>query len=155
MASVSRQIGWSQESNLLYQILKQLTRLTSIIFKLNPKYKVYTVTLTQSGEVAPQEEVVLENTIGIVSWVYEETGTYALTSADLFTDGKTFINGANFTTPTFNFLINESGGGLVNQRGYFFVKNSSSKIILRTAEGEVLTNDIISNPICIEIRVYN
>jgi hypothetical protein len=49
MASVSRQIGWSQESNLLYQILKQLTRLTSIIFGLKPKYKVFTALLTQSG----------------------------------------------------------------------------------------------------------
>jgi hypothetical protein len=49
MASVSRQIGWSQESNLLYQILKQLIRLTSVIFKLNPKYKVFTALLTQSG----------------------------------------------------------------------------------------------------------
>jgi hypothetical protein len=53
MASVSRQIGWSQESNLLYQILKQLTRLTSIIFGLKPKYKVYTALLTQSGEDDP------------------------------------------------------------------------------------------------------
>jgi hypothetical protein len=49
MASISRGIGWSQESNLLYQILKQLTRLTSIIFGLTPKYKVYTALLTQSG----------------------------------------------------------------------------------------------------------
>jgi hypothetical protein len=32
--NVSRQIGWSQESNLLYQILKQLTKLTSSIFIL-------------------------------------------------------------------------------------------------------------------------
>jgi len=48
-----RGIGWSQESNLLYQILKQLNKLTSIIFGLKesatPKYKVYTALLTQSG----------------------------------------------------------------------------------------------------------
>jgi hypothetical protein len=47
--NVSRQIGWSNESNLLYQILKQLTRLTAVIFSLKPKYKVYTALLTQSG----------------------------------------------------------------------------------------------------------
>jgi hypothetical protein len=47
--SVSRQIGWSNESNLLYQILKQLTRLTAVIFGLKPKYKVFTALLTQSG----------------------------------------------------------------------------------------------------------
>jgi hypothetical protein len=49
MASISRQIGWSQESNLLYQILNQLTKLTSIMFGLKPKYKVYTALLLQSG----------------------------------------------------------------------------------------------------------
>jgi len=49
MAQVSRQIGWSNESNLLYQILKQLNKLTSIMFGLKPKYKVYTALLTQTG----------------------------------------------------------------------------------------------------------
>ena len=49
MGIISRQIGWSQESNLLWQILKQLNKLTSIMFGLKPKYKVYTALLTQSG----------------------------------------------------------------------------------------------------------
>jgi hypothetical protein len=49
MAGISRQIGWSQESNLLYYILQQLTKLTSVIFNLKPKYKVFTALLTQSG----------------------------------------------------------------------------------------------------------
>jgi hypothetical protein len=34
MAQISRQIGWSQESNLLYQILNQLNKLTSVLFGL-------------------------------------------------------------------------------------------------------------------------
>ena len=50
MASVSRQIGWSQESNLLYQILKQITKLTAVVFALKPKYKVFTALLSQTGE---------------------------------------------------------------------------------------------------------
>jgi len=49
MAVGNKQIGWSQESNLLWQILNQLSKLTSIIFGLKPKYKVYTALLTQSG----------------------------------------------------------------------------------------------------------
>jgi hypothetical protein len=53
MAIQNRQIGWSQESNLLWQILKQINKLTSVIFGLKeaatPKYKVYTALLTQSG----------------------------------------------------------------------------------------------------------
>lgn len=51
--NISKQIGWSNESNLLYQILKQLTRLTGVIFNLTPKYKVYTALLTQSGGSVP------------------------------------------------------------------------------------------------------
>lgn len=49
MAIPSKQIGWGTESNLLWQILKQLTQLTNVIFGLKPKYKVFTALLTQSG----------------------------------------------------------------------------------------------------------
>jgi hypothetical protein len=52
MAIPSKQIGWGTESNLLWQILKQLNHLTNILFGLKetatPKYKVYTALLTQS-----------------------------------------------------------------------------------------------------------
>ena len=58
--NVSRQIGWGAESNLLYQILKQLNRLTSVLFGLKeattPKYKVYTALLTQTGESSPADK---------------------------------------------------------------------------------------------------
>ena len=53
MSTPNRQIGWSQESNLLSYISKQLERLTGITFSslsaLAPTYKVYTALLTQSG----------------------------------------------------------------------------------------------------------
>jgi hypothetical protein len=59
--NVSRQIGWGTESNLLYQILKQLNRLTSVLFGLKeaatPKYKVYTALLTQSGDSSISDKV--------------------------------------------------------------------------------------------------
>jgi hypothetical protein len=57
MAIISRGIGWSQESNLLWYILKQLNQLTGVLFGLKPKYKVYTALLTQSGGNDPQELV--------------------------------------------------------------------------------------------------
>lgn len=65
MAAVSRFIGWSQEANLLYQILKQVTRLTSVIFSLKPTYKVYSALLQQ--EVGGTVIVVAEfgNTLGV------------------------------------------------------------------------------------------
>jgi hypothetical protein len=46
---ISKQIGWGTESNILYEILKELKRLKSTIFGIKPKYKVYTALLTQSG----------------------------------------------------------------------------------------------------------
>lgn len=53
MGVVSRQIGWSQESNLLWQILKQLNRLTSVMFALKPKYKVFEALVIQNGTDSP------------------------------------------------------------------------------------------------------
>ena len=52
--NVSRQIGWSQESNLLWQILNQITKLTAVVFALKPKYKVFTALLSQTGGSDPQ-----------------------------------------------------------------------------------------------------
>jgi hypothetical protein len=66
--NISRQIGWSNESNLLYQILKQLTKLTGVIFNLTPKYKVYTALLSQSGGDNSQ---ILSNSALTVGVTYE------------------------------------------------------------------------------------
>lgn len=65
MASVSRQIGWSQESNLLYQILKQVTRLTSVIFSLKPTYKVYSALLSQQLDGTVSVIAEFDNTVGV------------------------------------------------------------------------------------------
>jgi len=49
MAILSKQIGWSNESNLLWEILKKLNRLAGIITGLKPKYKVFSALVTQTG----------------------------------------------------------------------------------------------------------
>ena len=76
MAQVSRQIGWSQESNLLYQILNQLNKLTSVLFGLKeaatPSYKVYTALLTQSGGDSPEQANYINQgplTIGVSCYI--------------------------------------------------------------------------------------
>jgi len=71
--NISRQIGWSNESNLLYQILKQLTRLTSIMFSLKPKYKVFTALVTQNGGDSPENLYGGDLTIG-VSYIIKDNG---------------------------------------------------------------------------------
>ena len=100
---------------------------------------------------------VLENTIGNVWFTYQRLGNYALNSDSLFIDGKTFINGASLIAfPVFNRMIYEEGEGFGTEKGYFFFKNSESQIRLKTlSDAETFSDDIISNPICIEIRVYN
>lgn len=77
MSIRSREIGWSQESNLLWQILKQLNRLTSVIFALKqaatPTYKVFTALAQQNGGSVPRE---ITNDFLIVG------RTYKIASAD-------------------------------------------------------------------------
>ena len=53
MSVIPKQIGWSEESNLLWNVLKELNKLGGAISNLSlqtkPKYKVFTALLTQSG----------------------------------------------------------------------------------------------------------
>lgn len=69
MAILSKQIGWSQESNLLWEILKQLNRLTGL-FK--PKYKIYTALLTQSGGDNYQEMYDGSTQIGVTYTIVQD-----------------------------------------------------------------------------------
>jgi hypothetical protein len=162
---ITRQIGWSNESNLLYQILKQITRLSSIIFSLRqeatPKYKVYTALVKQSGTTAP-EVTELENTIGNLVWFYREPGYYSLGNTDnLFTQDKVFINNTILAEQDqnviFNRIINQDGSGFDVQKGYTIESSFPVGIRLKTySDAETLSDDVLSNtPLCIEIRIYN
>ncbi len=84
MAIGNRQIGWSQESNLLWSISSQIQRLISVVSKsLAPKYKVYTALLTQSGGDDPQYQqlgsLVVGRTYeiadnGVIDWDFTNVG---------------------------------------------------------------------------------
>ena len=138
---VSRQIGWSQESNLLYQILKQLNQLTSVIFGLKPKYKVYTALLTQEGENAPVA-IILENTLGVdIVWTRLSTGFYRATpSESIFLENKTFH------------FVNSNNQG-VNFEVESFLNDTDDWRIQVSDTGEVVDSSLQNLPI--EIRVYN
>jgi hypothetical protein len=103
MAQVSRQIGWSQESNLLYQILNQLNKLTSVLFGLKeaatPNYKVFTALLSQSGTSDVQ---VIDGGTLIVGYTYkiisiQGDDDFTNVGAPFNSDGVYFI--ATGTTP--------------------------------------------------------
>ena len=97
-------------------------------------YKSYIALITQTGTGAPTA-IVLNNTLGDVTFAYFSTGVYKIESiSDLFTLDKTFLNIANSNT------INRTGlTGLV--------------INSYNAAG-TLANGLLNNT-SIEIRVYN
>jgi hypothetical protein len=104
MAIPSRGIGWSQESNLLWQILKQLSRLTSALFSLKeaatPKYKVYTALLTQSGGDSIQDITGGDLTIGVTYYITDRgTVNWDFTNVGALTNNVETYFVATGTTP--------------------------------------------------------
>ena len=96
MAIQNRQIGWSQESNLLWQILKQINKLTSVIFGLKeaatPKYKVYTALLTQGGGGNPDSLTSGAVTKGVTyTIVGTEVGDFTNVGAPSNQEGTSFV----------------------------------------------------------------
>jgi hypothetical protein len=109
-----------------------------------PKYKVYTALLTQRGENAPTA-IVLENTLGDISFVRNDIGYFEATSNDLFTINKTFIlfgvetNNDNYDGIAI--VVRYKNIGVID----FFTTGT-------TAMGEQL-DDVLTNT-SFEIRVY-
>jgi len=145
MARISRQIGWSNESNILYQILNQLTRLAGIITGLKPTYKVYTALYTQNGVTpgdAPTLVNVLENTItpGDTPVItYHNVGIFNIAfSSTVLTAEKTFV--------ICNMWADDDASPLPSAGE--FIDTFTVKI------GNISGNDA-AYYIAVEIRVYN
>jgi len=104
-------------------------------------YKVYTALLTQTGTNAPVATV-LENTLGAVSYIYDDVGSYIITATGLLTVNKTFIFGS---AGTFSAGSLEATPISVNN-AYIFTKFTTGN----------LTDNLLSvvNGSFIEIRVY-
>jgi hypothetical protein len=100
---------------------------------------------------------ILENTIGNIWFEYSAAGIYNIKSDNLFILNKTFINGASLTNySVFNQFVGISGGSNPGFRGYFFNQDAPDAVILNTLKNAgSFEDDIINDPICIEIRVYN
>jgi len=145
MAQISRQIGWSQESNLLYQILNQLNKLTSVLFGLKPTYKVYTALLSQAGEDAPVPTV-LENTLGeTLSYTRTDEGTYVITTTGIFPQNKTW---AVINTPSY-----QGSGPFALQIGR--ISNTQCQIYAYQLPNNLIDLGTNADRVSIEIRVYN
>jgi hypothetical protein len=155
MAIQNRQIGWSQESNLLWQILKQINKLTSVIFGLKeaatPKYKVYTASLTQTG-TDPAVVIVLENTIdpGITFNALGNGDFEIISPLGAFTLNKTV---------GFPVMFGDDGDSpLVSYTIFNDVTGTYGALYVRRIDGTPasIIGDDNANVRCpIEIRVYN
>lgn len=104
-------------------------------------YKVYTALLNQGGETAPTA-IVLENTLGTITFGYNNVGNYSVLSDSLFILEKTAI----FLSP-----LNNAGNNaiaVINPAGAseFFLETLD---ILGASANERLFYTAI------EIRVYN
>jgi hypothetical protein len=110
---ISKQIGWSQESNLLWEISRQMEKLTGVVSASQPKYKVFTGLLTQSGG-SVQDSINTGNlTIGVTYYIDDSSGGADFTNvgAPSNTPGIYFV--ATGTTPTWG----TGGSNLVYDTG--------------------------------------
>jgi hypothetical protein len=129
---VSKQIGWSQESNLLYEILRKLGELAGIASKVKP-YKVYSALLSDNG--VGVDVIVLENTLGSdILWTLQASYEYRADLIGAFVTGKTV-----FYTQNNNISANTP-----------FIATVESEDTLK-----VYTNGVIAYNLPVEIRVYN
>jgi hypothetical protein len=125
-------------SSRFFDLPKMLKEVLSRLSPEAPKYKVYTALLTQSGTDAPVATV-LENTLGNITWSYEEAGKYRANLAGAFTENKTFL------------LDNQDNT-------YYILKNLASTNYITYSTYVVLDDtlgDEFLNETPIEIRVYN
>ena len=105
-------------------------------------YKVYTATISQNSTSAPTVDNVFQNTIGGITFSYNNPGEYIINSSGLFTNNKTAI----IVSPG-----RPLSGGV--ELGSQVASTNSIMLYSRNNLG-VLTNSIIALVI-IEIRVYN
>lgn len=125
------------------------TKINEIIDYLNGNgssgdgsYKVYTAILNQGSTDAPTA-IILNNTLGEVTYTYEDVGKYLINSNGLFTFNKTWI-----------YLKDNDG----NQQGVFVMVGPNDKNsinIFSYSDYMVSASNSILNNMSLEIRVYN
>jgi hypothetical protein len=105
-----------------------------IALAYTPPYKVYSALISQLGTDAPTA-IVLENTIGTITFSYNNIGQYNILSDGLFITDKTWTN------PTYND---------VTVLPISIFRSNANTLYLNTVGG----NDSLYKT-SIEIRVYN
>jgi len=120
-----------------------MARATNSISDKRP-YKVYTALLTQEGINAPTAEM-LENSLGEVTYEFDNTGVFKVISDGLFVQNKTYISLTN--------------GNNTNFEGFYSIHYIDENLLYIMTSILFLgtltaTNGMLINT-SIEIRVYN
>lgn len=97
-------------------------------------YKVYTALLIQSNSEAPTATV-LQNTIGTITWAYDDYAYWTGTCTDCFTDNKTYAVMYNSQLTSNGLMID--------------IINNDTVLISGDAD-----YDVTAYPLEVEIRVY-
>ena len=161
MAIPSRQIGWGTEENLLWQISKQIEKLTCVTAggcgsittttttTTLPVYRVYSALLNQSGTSAP-EALVTENTIGSMTITRNSAGVYYFISPE--------FNSYDDYGKVLCFMLNGSasgGTGVLNSVNAQYVPPINGIQVLSVIGSTITPTDNVINGCSIEIRLYN
>lgn len=115
--NVSRQIGWSNESNFLYQILKQLTKLTAVIFSLKPTYKVYSALLSQQTDGTVSVIAEFDNTVGVADFTGSSLGdiNIGFSGVPTYTNALGYCYSGGDAEDSFNpWLVKDNNSPLIN-----------------------------------------
>jgi hypothetical protein len=123
-------------SSRFFDLPKMLKEVLSRLAPQEPKYKVYTALLTQSGTDAPVATV-LENTLGNVVWSYNGVGDYSANLNGVFLENKTYP------------VSEVPDNGYTSQ----FIRTDEDTVSLTITPSD--DNISQSFPIKVEIRVYN
>jgi hypothetical protein len=143
LSELINKIDTSRFFNLPKMVAEALKKLQSLISANEPKYKVYTALLTQSGTDAPIATV-LENTLGFTpTLIRENIGKYSLQSSNMWTGNEAvFLGGGESVSNIAKTFYNTEDSDIEN-------------ILIQVLDvnGEYVDN--ILNKTSIEIRVYN
>jgi len=170
MGFVNKQIGWSNESNLLQYILKQLVALTAVVSKISgggtpytPSYKVYTAKVTKLNDSSAPVVKVIENTIG--SGITVESSYLSNTNLVVKSNGLFNTRSDNVITTYGKGNISPQGAGLFTSilasgdgTNYLISPYTFVYVVTVPSGPQGLGATVYNQPMydyILEIRVYN
>jgi len=135
------------EANRFFDLPRMIREAFKRLIPQEPKYKVYTALLTQSGTDAPVATV-LENTLGeTISFGYSSPGYYSINTTGEFPQNKTtfsiknVINGTTVSSETYIGIFSDALN--INTIDFTTLNDFSTAV----------NNILLNTPI--EIRVYH